>query len=85
MNKQKLVFLEWVDASMWGNEQVSRERAEDSGLSHGFACGILVKNDKEKVVVAMDWFDKDDQFRTINTYPRSGIKKLIIKDFAVKI
>ena len=54
-------------------------------LIHGFVCGILVEEDKEKVIVAMDWFDVEDQFRTLNTYPKSGIKKLIIKDFAIKL
>lgn len=82
--KQKMVFLEWIDASMWGTNQISREDAIDSGLSHGFVCGFLIHEDKEKVVVAMDWFDADDNFRVINTYPKTGIKKLIIKDFPIK-
>jgi len=82
--KQQIVFIEWIDASMWGTEQVSRKSAEDSGLSYGCVCGFLIKDDKEKVVVGMDWFPKDDQFRVINTYPKTGIKKLIIKDFPIK-
>ena len=83
--KQKYCFIEWVDACMWGNDQVSRKKAsEDSPLAHGFVCGFLIHEDKEKVVVGMDWFDKDDQFRVVNTYPKTGIKKLIIKDFPIE-
>lgn len=84
MKKQKYCLIEWVDASMWGTEQVSRKTAEDSSLAHGFVCGFLIHNDKEKVVVGMDWFDEGDQFRVINTYPKSGIKKLIIKEFPIE-
>ena len=84
INKQKYCFIEWIDASMWGGDQISRKEAKEKYLSHGFVCGFLIHQDEEKVVVAMDWFDCDDTFRVINTYPKTGIKKLIVKDFPIK-
>ena len=74
--KQQLVFIEWNDASMWGTDVHSREEAEEMGLTHGYACGFLIHEDKEKVVLAIDWFDENDDFRHVNTYPKTGIKKI---------
>lgn len=83
--KQKIVFIEWIDASMWGTSQMSEAEASDCGLSHGFVCGFLIKEDKEKVIVAIDWFvDNPFHYRNICTYPKTGIKKLIVKDFPIK-
>lgn len=72
--KQKIVYIEWVDASMWGNSPYQREEAKELSLSHGFVSGFLIKEDKEKVVVGMDWFDCNDDFRNVQVYPKSGIK-----------
>lgn len=83
--KQQYVLIHWRDATMNDHEQTSRKIAEtEYNLIDGVVAGFLVKEDKEKVVVGMDWFDFDDQFRVINTYPKSGIKKLIIKDFPIQ-
>jgi len=74
--KQCAVIIEWVDAAMWGCDSRSRESAENCGLTHGYACGWLIKEDDEKVILALDWFDEHDLFRHVCSYPKSGIKKM---------
>ena len=85
INKQKYCLIEWVDASIWGSDPISYKNAKEYGLTHGFVCGFLVHEDEEKVVVAMDWFDENDDIRTVCTYPKSGIKKLIVRDFPIEL
>lgn len=82
-SKQQYVLIHWRDATMNDHEQNSRRIAEtEYNLIDGVVAGFLVKEDKEKVIVAMDWFPKDDQFRQIAVYPKSGITK--IKRFILK-
>ena len=81
--KQQYVLIHWVDATLNDTEQHSRKIAEEYELIGGVVAGFLVKEDKEKVIVAMDWFPKDDQFRQIAVYPKSGItniKRLTLKE-----
>ena len=81
-SKQQYVLIYWIDATLNDAEQHSRKIAEEYGLINGVVAGFLVKEDKEKVIVAMDWFPKDDQFRQIAVYPKSGI--ISIKRFTLK-
>lgn len=72
----KLVAISWVDAAIHGTDTFSRKEAENLGLITGLAVGIVVKETKEFITIAMDYFDEDDQFRTVQTYPKSGIYKI---------
>ena len=82
--KQQYVLIHWRDATMNDHNQCSRKEAENEyNLIDGLVVGFLIKEDKEKVILALDWFPKDDQFRQIAVYPKSGItsiKKFILKD-----
>lgn len=81
--KHTIAIINWVDASIHGSDTFTRKEAEESWLMEGVVVGLLVKEDKEKVVIAMDWFPKDDTFRTVQVYPKSGIKqiqRMIIED-----
>jgi len=81
--KQQYVLIHWRDATMNDHNQCSRKEAESGyTLIDGVVAGFLIKEDKEKVVVALDWFPKDDQFRQIAVYPKSGITS--IKRFTLK-
>lgn len=74
--KQQYVLIHWRDAVLGSGDQQGREIAENYQLVDGVVAGFLVKEDKEKVVVAMDWFPKHDQFRQIAVYPKSGITNI---------
>lgn len=74
--KHKIAIINWVDASIHGSNTFTRKEAEESWLMEGVVVGLLVKEDKEKVVIAMDWFPKEDTFRTLQVYPKSGITKI---------
>ncbi len=74
--KQKYVVIHWTDATMNDHSNASREEAGEFDLIDGVAVGLLIKEDKEKVVISTDWFPKDDQFRQISVYPKSGITKI---------
>ena len=85
MKSQEIAVIRWIDCAMHGNEQVSREDAEQSKLIYCVSSGLLIKEDKHRVVLAMDWFCENDSFREIHTYPKSGIieiKKYKVKGFA---
>lgn len=72
---KKVVVLEWVDASInLENDSMHHDDAVNQSLIHGFVSGILIKEDKDSVTIARDWFDKENTYRGIATYP----KKLIL-------
>ena len=71
------VIIHWVDSAMNWPEQKSREDwMKEADLMRGFSAGWLLHEDKEKVVLAMDWFPKNDQFRNVSTYPKAAIAKI---------
>lgn len=74
--KKEIVIIYWTDAAMHGLSQRSREETKELGLIDGIVVGHLVHENKERITVAMDHFPKDDEFRCINSYPKSGIKKI---------
>jgi len=73
---RKIVLIEWVDAAMYGSE--SYDTSKVFTLSHGYASGYLVSEDREKVVIATDFFDHPDgyTYRGVSVYPKTGIKKI---------
>lgn len=86
-NPPTIAIVFWSDAAIHGSEQLSRDGwKEESQLATGIAVGHIVNEDKEKITLAMDYFkhpysDKvgDEQFRVVNTYPKSGISQIIRK------
>ena len=75
--EKKIAFIEWIDAALFGHETKSAADAEQCGLIHGFAVGIIVKETDDCVTLALDYFDGDQQsFRNICAYPKTGIVRL---------
>ncbi len=72
----KTIVFTWIDAAIHGSDTFSRKEAEEVGLIKGVVTGFLVKETKDYITVAMDYFPEEDTFRTIQTYPKSGIKKV---------
>lgn len=84
--KYQIAILFWRDAAIHGSEQGSREYWEkEADLANGVAVGHIVHEDKAKITLAMDYFVpdgvnvRDDQFRVVSTYPKSGIYQIIRK------
>ena len=79
MQKYEIVIIEWTDAAIHGSGSFSRKEAEDCKLIEGLAVGFLIKETKEFITIAMDMFPNEETLRTVQTYPKSGIKKIIRK------
>lgn len=81
--KREIIVFHWKDASMHGTIQRTRKELEDVKLIEGIVAGHIVNETSEHITVAMDLFFAgqpdiiDDNFRVINTYPKSGIQKII--------
>jgi hypothetical protein len=74
----QFVLIYWKDAALHGSEQLTRKEAiKHCGLVKGISGGILVNETKEHITLASDWFHVNDDFRDINSYPKSGIYKLV--------
>jgi len=82
-DKKTMIILEWIDASIsMENSSLTREEAEEERLIHGFVCGILVEEFKDRYVVARDWFDEHDTYRGVASYPKTGVVNTIKYKFA---
>lgn len=82
-SKYKLVHIAWHDAAIHGTGQYTVEEAKDYGIMRGHVAGWLVNETKEFVTIAMDFFPKQkdnerDTFRTLQSYPKSGIEKMTV-------
>lgn len=75
--RDQFVLLYWIDASLHGSDQISREQAKkDCHLIKGIAGGILVNETEDSFTLALDWFHQNDDFRNMATYPKTGIYKV---------
>ncbi len=83
IRKYHLVHIKWHDAAMHGTGQVSFDEVSDFGIMYGDIAGWLIYENDDYVTIAMDFFpaSKDnhqDNFRTLQSYPKSGIEKTTI-------
>lgn len=72
----KIVKIDWLDAQIVGSDTYSRKEAEQRGLIQVESVGILVSENKKEIVIATDYFPEHDTFRSIQVYPKSGIKRI---------
>ena len=80
--KRIVVVIQWEDACMLGTEQID-EYDKDIRLAYGFTAGVLVKETKKFIALCLDVFDTGSRkYRTVQTYPKSGI--ISIKRFTFK-
>lgn len=82
LSKYDLVHIYWHDAAMHGTEQVSIKDVKNYGIMRGHVAGWLVDETDKHVTIAMDFFPASDQnardtFRTLQSYPKSGINKMV--------
>ena len=82
--KKQLAILSWTDAAIESTDTFFERDLEKIGLVDGIAVGIIVKENKESITLALDWFYKQNSYRSIATYPKSGIHKIIRKDINIK-
>ena len=77
--KKQFAIINWTDAAIEGTNTFFEKDLEDVGLINGIAMGIIIKEDKKSISLAMDWFPDSKSYRQIATYPKSGIHKIIRK------
>jgi hypothetical protein len=83
LSKYDLVHIYWHDAAMHGTDQVTIDEVKKGyGIMRGHVAGWLIHETKEDVTLAMDFFpaqtnDAKDTFRTLQSYPKSGIEKIV--------
>lgn len=80
-SKYDLVHIVWHDAAMHGTGQVSIFDVKDYGIMNGHIAGWLIDETEKHVTIAMDFFpasnqNEKDTFRTLQSYPKSGIEKI---------
>lgn len=80
--KYDLVHIVWHDAAMHGTGQVWIGDVGRYGIIKGHVAGWLVQETKTHVTIGMDYFPSDnrndgDSFRTLQSYPKSGIEKMV--------
>ena len=68
---------------MHGTGQATLKEAKTYGLMQGHVAGWRVHETKEFITVATDFFpaqtnNDKDSFRTLQSYPKSGIKKIVV-------
>jgi len=78
--KKQFAIINWTDAAMYRNESFREDEIEQLGLIDGVAIGIIVKENKESITLALDWFYREGSYRHLSTYPKSGIHKITRKD-----
>ena len=78
--KKQFAIINWTDAALHGHDSFSEKELKDLGLVNGIAIGIIAKEDKKSITLAMDWFYDLSDYRNLSTYPKSGINKIIRKE-----
>ena len=78
--KKQFAIINWTDAAIEGTNTFFEKDLEDVGLINGIAVGVIVKEDKISITLALDWFYEVNSYRQLATYPKSGIQKIIRKD-----
>jgi hypothetical protein len=82
LSQYDLVHIYWHDAAMHGTTQVGINEVAEYGIVRGHVAGWLVHETLTFVTVAMDFFPASEQnsrdtFRTLQSYPKSGIDKIV--------
>ena len=78
--KKQFAIINWTDCAMHGLDSFTQREVEKLGLIDGVAVGIIAKEDKESITLALDWFYDEGSYRQLSTYPKSGIHKIIRKE-----
>lgn len=82
--KRQVIIIQWEDSCIMGSGQFA-EDDESIKLAYGFSAGVLVKETKDFIAICLDCFDTgDEKFRSVHTYPKSGIKSIKRFNFEVK-
>jgi len=73
---KQIAIINWTDATLHGNDTFTEKGLKELGLINGIAVGIIVKEDKKSITLAMDWFYNNETYRQLSTYPKSGINNI---------
>ena len=90
LSKYDLVHISWHDAAMHGTAQVTFDEAKKYGLMRGHVAGWRVHETEDFITIATDFFpaqanNEKDSFRTLQSYPKSGIEKVVVLDDISKL
>lgn len=71
--KRKVVSVTWRDSRMYVTQM---GRAEVEGVCVIVSAGILIEKSKDRVVIARDDLQHDDEWRGVLVIPRENIVKM---------
>jgi len=71
----ELVIFRWRDSALHGQHTRWEDDLGEVSLVTLITAGLLVKEDNESISLCMDW-NPEGSWRTLQTYPKSGIKQI---------
>ncbi len=74
----KIAIIKWIDSALHGVDTID---GDDKSLApiEGFSCGLLVKETKDGVTIATDYWG-NNRWRNCETIYRKQIKHITIKE-----
>lgn len=74
----KIAIIKWTDSALHGQDTVDGDCKEFAPMK-GFSCGLLVKEDKEGITIALDYWG-DNKWRSCATIYKKQIEFYQIKE-----
>ena len=71
----KIAYIEWLDSSILGNENIAIADLNKMNGERLFTAGILISADAQAVRIAQDVYENGEMCRTIEVIPRVVITK----------
>ena len=77
-----IAIIHWEDSWIHGNTQLSEKEWKNKNIGYAVSTGIIVNEDDKQISIATDYFypqnvDNEGSFRGVNSFPKSGIHKII--------
>ena len=72
----ELIVIYWHDACMYGGATQCESDIKEYSLMELISAGILINETEYFYTVGSDYCEKENTFRHVNVYPKSGILKV---------
>ena len=76
MSKKRIAIIDWIDASMFGNSSQHEKDCRKYKLMKIKSVGIIIRETKKFITLGMDYCPEYRNYRDVNVYPKSGIRKI---------
>ncbi|MDD4358409.1 MAG: hypothetical protein PHY30_01180 [Candidatus Pacebacteria bacterium] len=87
---KKFAIIHWEDSWTHGNLQLTEEDWKGKNIGYAVSAGLIVNEDEKQISLATDYFypqdvDEEGTFRMVNSFPKSGIHKIIRYEVPIEI